>query len=374
MTPFSLRVEGWRGINHSYALVNQYQLLELRKRSGIELYHADLPLFDPAWSAARNDAGFTPAQQRAIASIPQPPGETDVVYRIGFPFRLDPAGAPRVFSFMTSENHRFYEQDVQAGPRGARLVTPSRWSREGLQANGFGDAAVVPHGVDTTLFHPPSAAEREAQRSALGLREHEVAFLNVSAMSFNKGVDVLVVAFCRLREKFRHVVLVLKDQSNLYGAGAKALVDDLARQMPRLLNRDAVGAIRIVSDNLSLDGLRRLYGAADAYVSPYRAEGFNIPPLEAAACGTPAILTAGGPTDDYFNSSFAVRIEAKKMSSDSLGVYLEPSLEHLVANMEAFVEQRLPDLDAKVGREWIARNFAWEKVVDRLVEVLSPDD
>jgi hypothetical protein len=34
----SLTVEGWRGIKHSYAVANQYQLFELRKRA-VELTH-----------------------------------------------------------------------------------------------------------------------------------------------------------------------------------------------------------------------------------------------------------------------------------------------------------------------------------------------
>ena len=31
------------------------------------------------------------------------------------------------------------------------------------------------------------------------------------------------------------------------------------------------------------------------------AEGFNMTPLEAAACGTQKVVTNGGSTDDYFN-------------------------------------------------------------------------
>ena len=42
-----------------------------------------------------------------------------------------------------------------------------------------------------------------------------------------------------------------------------------------------------VGDTLSFVQLAKLYQAADAYVSPYLAEGFNLPVLEAAACGLP---------------------------------------------------------------------------------------
>ena len=49
-----------------------------------------------------------------------------------------------------------------------------------------------------------------------------------------------------------------------------------------------------VSESLSFTGVRRLYHAADVLVSPYKAEGFNLPVLEAAASGLTVIVTLGG--------------------------------------------------------------------------------
>jgi glycosyltransferase involved in cell wall biosynthesis len=85
-----------------------------------------------------------------------------------------------------------------------------------------------------------------------------------------------------------------------------------------------------------------LYQAADAYVSPYRAEEFNIPVLEAAACGLPVICTAGGATDDFVDDLFARRIEAKKRQlrgdGDREVAQLEPRIDHLVALMTEAVD------------------------------------
>ena len=59
---------------------------------------------------------------------------------------------------------------------------------------------------------------------------------------------------------------------------------------------------QLISDKILYDGstlstkqMAEFYLAADAYVSPYRAEGFNLPVLEASACGIPVICTKGGP-------------------------------------------------------------------------------
>ena len=376
MRPFSLAVEGWRGINHSYSLVNQYQLLELLRFPEIRLYHRDMPLLGTDWGPQRNASGFPEAQASRIRSIPAPPAEgVDVIYRMAYPYCLHSADAERVLVFLTSENHRFQPGDFAPGDGGSKrsgeplLVTPSRWSRAGLLENGFREVAVVPHGVDADIFRPPEERERRSQRAELRVADDEFMFLNVSAMSMNKGIDLLLLAFATLRQRHPNAILVLKDQSNLYGTTAEGLVQDLARQLPHLLTSEVLASIRKVSRNLDLEALRRLYGAADAYVSPYRAEGFNLPPLEAAACGTPAILTKGGASDDYFHPAFALQVESVRKSSDQLGVYLEPSVDHLVDRMEAVMLGRAPELDAAAGREWVADQFSWRNAVRQLLEL-----
>jgi glycosyltransferase involved in cell wall biosynthesis len=301
----------------------------------------------------------------------------DVIYRIAYPYRVHGADARRVLVFLTSENHRFEAGDFSPAPENAGrwrsgepvFVTPSHWSRAGLLEAGFRDPVVVPHGVDGSVFFPPNEQQRRDLRAGLGVGEDDFMFLNVSAMSTNKGIDLLLLAFARLRQTRRDAVLVLKDQSNLYGTTAASLVDDLARQLPHLLTPDVLGSIRKISSNLDLDELRVLYGAADAYVSPYRAEGFNLPPLEAAACGTPVILTKGGASDDYFDPSFALQVESTRKSSDQLGVYLEPSLDHLADRMEALMLDRAPGLDPAAGRAWVTGRFSWQGAVRQLVDL-----
>ena len=52
---------------------------------------------------------------------------------------------------------------------------------------------------------------------------------------------------------------------------------------------------------------------ADVYVSPYKAEGFNLPVLESMALGVPVIVTSGGPTDDFTNSKFAKYVDSERV-------------------------------------------------------------
>ena len=378
MIPFSLRVEGWREVNQSYALVNQYQLLQLKKYPTITLYHDDLPMYSH-WVRR---SGFSAQQQSQICSVPPSLGQrTDAAYRISYPHRLYGTDARRLFVFISTEYNKYEPQAFYSGPEvearyptdSYTVVTPSNWSKRSLIDMGFEDRsiAVVPHGVDTELFQPIDLDERSRFRQTLGISPDDFLFLNVSGMTFNKGLDVLLTAFCTLRQRYSNASLLLKDESFLYGTAADAWLRHAAAKLPRsVATGEALGAIYFVSKNLNQVELRSLFGSADAYVAPYRAEGFNLPPLEAAACGTPSIMTSGGSTDDYFHSSFALRVESKRLWSEQVGEFLEPNMEHLLASMEALILQRVR-FDLEEGRRWIGEHFSWQLATKRLVDLIA---
>src|SRR6185503_19278167 len=122
-------------------------------------------------------------------------------------------------------------------------------------------------------------------------------------------IDLLLQAFAQILRKHRRARLLLKGLDSLY-ASQQYLDADLA-------NLSAADA-RLVRSRLNYNGdsltfaiLPQLYYLADCYVTPYSGEGFNLPALEAAACGTPVICTAGGPTDDFVTDDFARRIDSQ---------------------------------------------------------------
>ena len=67
---------------------------------------------------------------------------------------------------------------------------------------------------------------------------------------------------------------------------------------------------------LSSDELAELMACADVYVSPYKAEGFNLPVLESMALGVPVIITKGGPTDDFTNAAFAKYVDSERVPGE----------------------------------------------------------
>lgn len=117
-----------------------------------------------------------------------------------------------------------------------------------------------------------------------------------------------------------------------------------------------------------------LYQVADAYVSPYRSEGFNIPVLEAAASGIPIICTSGGATEDFVTETFARKIESTRRSDTQEGqeaVWLEPKLDHLIALMTSTIEDNSwRSLAAKAGPLHVEANYTWDRVVATLLHDL----
>jgi hypothetical protein len=96
MTKLKVLVEGWLGINHSYALVNQHQLLQL-KSFDIDLYHKDVPFISTKWNTEKNYSGFTSDQHQALMDIPNldDKNRADVIYRISSLYNYADANAKK---------------------------------------------------------------------------------------------------------------------------------------------------------------------------------------------------------------------------------------------------------------------------------------
>ena len=387
-TTLSLLIEGWRGINHSYALANQHQILELLNHDGIRLTHRDLPFAFAHWTRAGNGAGFSNQDRARIDAIPEP-GATpiDCVYRISSPIH---AGAEndrrRTLTFMITElgltpgnfelgdtTPDFFTRDNNA------IVTSSHWSKDRIIDYGFPAEKihVIPLGVDAAAFQPLNPAERAISRANLGIKDHETVFLNVGVAVWNKGIDILLRAFAALRARNRNVRLILKDQRDVYGFSVERMIQTVSLTCPDLLDADTIGAISVIPGNLDRAQLRLLYGLADCYVSPYRAEGFNLPVIEAIACNTPAVVTRGGATDDFCDDNVAIRIPGlpgtvNDPSAPAPGRYIEPDLPALIAAMEQFAAgHRLNPENFAATRARMLETFTWGRAAQDLVHLAT---
>ncbi|MCE9618772.1 MAG: glycosyltransferase [Planctomycetes bacterium] len=374
-------IEGWRFLPHSYAIVNQFQCLQFLREPDVALRHHDVPFLQPNWKATKGL--FDESAEAAIRAIPdRAAGEKpDALLRVSFPYNLSPSDARRTVVFGTAE-FRCVPAKYIAGKRplseaikegDAIIVTPSNWSREGFIHSGADPrrVVVVPHGVDASIFHPIDPDRRAAMRAERGLEGF--VFLTLGAMNATKRMDALLKAFAVVVRKHPHARLVLKGLGELYAS------QEMLKSQAASLTEAEVALIHsrmhYIESTLTFADMARLYQMADAYVSPYSAEGFNLPVLEAIASGLPVICTRGGSTDDFTTEDFALRVDAKRVAvqqtDDAGGFELRVDFDHLVHQMLCAVES--PDLAAKArvaGPAFTAAGFTWGHATRKLLGVL----
>ena len=376
----NILIEGWRGINHSFSLVNQWQILELSK--SCEIYFKDVPFISKKWNIKKNFCGLEQNLSNFINNISGPKKNQvhDITYRISFPFNFNNEYKSKILFVFGNCEKKVLSKDKYINNIPERIIheksffihTPSNWCKEGYLRAGFKDEqiVVVPHGVNRKTFHMVLDEEKKNIRKEYGIENEAFVLTNIGAMTENKGVEVLIAAYGILKKKIDNLQLILKDQSNLYEIKTDHLLHKIKNsefnKKYQIINDKMINGIKIISKNLSLKEIRNLYSITDCYVSPYLAEGFNLTPLEAAACGTQIIVTKGGCTDDYYNTCLGYQIDSNEKKINDAH-FLEPNIDSLVNILENKVINKSDN--SKIERSnYVNKNFSWDKVVSKLKE------
>ncbi len=377
-----LSIEGWRFICHSYAIFNQWQLLYLHHRGDVELRFTDVPFAHGSWAPLEglfSESDMRILKQLAPLAADEQP---DATLRVAFPYNFRRSHCDRSLVFGTSE-FQIVPPDHFVGIErlsdlvrrpDVTVITPSNWSATGFRSAGVPDRQIVtiPHGVDTTLF-TPAGEGRQTLRRNLGLSGF-VFFANAGSLTWNKNIELVLKAFSTVAQERKDARLLIKGADSLYAS---------SRMLNDALNSLSHREVEIVREKaiyhgqpLSMSSMVSLYQASDAYVSPYRAEGFNMPVLEATACGLPVICTGGGSTDDFVAEDFARKVNAKLKhieTQDGTGNYLDADLDHLIHLMlEVMDDEAWRRSAVGAGPAHAGRSFTWDSVVDRLVKTAFP--
>lgn len=235
-------------------------------------------------------------------------------------------------------------------PRGARLaaavVTGSR-----CVADAIAERCGIPrervrltgYGVDGSRFAPPTAERLAEARVRLALSRPYL--LQLGALEPRRGVDLALAAVASLRERDPDLELVLVGTP-------RAHVPALEQPPPwvRLLGW--------VEDS----DLPAIYAGAAVVLAPSRGEGFDLPLLEALACGAPAVASDipvhrehFAPAVELFASGDAealVEAAARVLGDSERAARLRTAGRALAAGFKwEDVARRHLDLWLEVGRE-----------------------
>jgi glycosyltransferase involved in cell wall biosynthesis len=164
----------------------------------------------------------------------------------------------------------------------ARVVTPSRASARELERVAGASPRrlrVVPHGIDERFRAGQDRAALEEFRRAQGLPPRFALF--VGQIEPKKNLVQLVKAFfaARMNRRLEHKLLLVG------GLGWKW--KPLVREVRGL----GQGSNILFTGYLPDQALAPMYGLAEALLMPSTVEGFGLPALEAAACGTPVLVS-----------------------------------------------------------------------------------
>lgn len=167
--------------------------------------------------------------------------------------------------------------------------------RDGPDGDGTDgiDAAYIPHGIPTGLFKPPE--DREALRAAAGIGPDTfvVGINQANRSGLRKALPEQIAAFASFWRRHPDSKLLLN----------MAVDHPKGQDLPLLLRKNGIppgegiacfpdqGAY--AAGEISTESMPQWYGSLDVLMGCAMAGGFELPLIEAQACGTPVITTDG---------------------------------------------------------------------------------
>jgi glycosyltransferase involved in cell wall biosynthesis len=229
----------------------------------------------------------------------------------------------------------------------ARIVAVSEFSARQIGARSPAAAQkvrIVPTGVDTDFFQPPSS--KAAARVQVGCPPDEPLVLGVGRLAGVKQFDRLISAFA--------VALARGLKARLVFAGG----GPERRRLEQLIATYGMG------DRIRLAGycdppqLRAWMQAADLQVCTSAFENLSLAILEGMACGIPVLGTPGGGTPELVGAidpALVLEDDHTHTLADALPVWLGD-------------RDRLASLGRR-ARDLAVQWYDWERVVDALEAV-----
>ena len=219
---------------------------------------------------------------------------------------------------------------------------------ERMRAVGFKKAGrAVPNPADLHEFSPPSPAEREVHKRALGLTGPVVLY--AGRLGVEKRVDVLVRAMAALHKQVPNITFV----STGHGAAQPAL--------ERLVQTLGLGKHVRFTGYLSRAALPHVYQAADLFWIASTSDSQSLALMQAYATGLPAVCARARGLPDYTPAScgfLASPGKPEEFAQYASELLQNDALRHDMSRAAIeFANQFSPD---KIADEWeeIYKKFA----------------
>lgn len=214
----------------------------------------------------------------------------------------------------------------------------------------FDKIKIVPHGVDLNKFYPKKKQDNTFRFLCLK------GFRNLEDRG---GAQYFIKAYLEEFTNKDNVEAFLKINP-AYG------IPDINTLFKELIpNRQNMPPVKLNVDLVPYDKLVEFYTSSDVFVAPSRSDAFNIPGIEAMACGLPVITTNFGGQNEYCNekNSWIIGGELTNVTWELQyeGIkWLTPDIKELRKAMREAYENR--DLTKQKGERALltAKEFTWD--------------
>ena len=238
----------------------------------------------------------------------------------------------------------FLENHVYRG-RELRLAAVSTHTALQLaQYFGRRDTVVVSNGVDLSIFSPASRlALRDSTRQKLGFSPDDIVLLLIGNDWCNKGLPTLLEAISLLNHPPLRLCVVGSDAAAAF--------------LPQLQSLHLSDRVKFFAESSEI---LAFYAAADIYAAPSLEDSFNLPVLEAMACGLPVLVSSMAGISEYIANGVD-------------GILLQDPADPSALAASLFLLLQQPELRRSLGENAArkARQFSWDLQADAIHRLLS---
>jgi len=242
-----------------------------------------------------------------------------------------------------------------------QIWVPSQWQAECTIAQGMpaDKVKVVPEGVDVNTFYP------EDPKTVLDYVDGRFKFILFGRWDYRKSTKEIIETFLKEFKLEEPVDLIVSIDNPFSGDGHKTTEDRL----------QAYGFIdeRIKIKHFpSREDYITYMKNGHVFLSCARSEGWNLPLIEAMACGTPAIYSACCAQMEFAKGKgLSVKVLGERPALDAnynhfntvVGNYYEPDFEDLARVMrDAFENYKDHKKRAIYEAKLIHHDFNWERI------------
>lgn len=218
---------------------------------------------------------------------------------------------------------------------------------------------IVYHGVDLNLFFPNP--NKQIEKFTFIVNK---GFRNLEDRG---GTQYAVKAFLEEFRANEPVEMVVKINP-AYG------IPNLQEAFKDFKSEDTA-TVKFITDLVPYNKMQEIYNLGHVFVSATRGEAFNLPCIEAQACGLPVLTTNFGGQEEYIIDGKNGKIiggELKEVEHELMyeGIkWLTPSIEELRKQMRWFYENKNNLDDMKTNSLNTAKAYSWDKIAEYIVSL-----